>query len=717
MTNTVQPQKKLQKLKRITGIFARRIYISLPVSFNAKNHLKNFIFIAFGRLLRSTNSYKAWRHTFRANGMPHITAPSPTQSDHQILSSTLKQYVETILTLPHAADSNYVPLTDHPADASKIGARAIAFYLPQFHPIPENDQWWGRGFTEWTNVSKAVPQFVGHYQPRLPGELGFYDLRVVDVMRRQAELAKLYGLAGFCFYYYWFDGRRLLERPLQQLLDSDIDLPFCICWANENWTRRWDGMDQDILIAQHYSPEDDLAFIRSLIPMLLDPRYIRVDGRPLIVLYRPSLLPDAAATLNRWRDHCHLVGVGEIFLCMAQFDQLDPRPDGFDAAVEFPPHKLGHGIPPINDDLEIVNPNYEGYIIDYENIVNRANQEPHPSFPMIRGVFPSWDNEARKPGRGYTAANATPSKYRAWLRSAVSYAQKNPIRGERLVFINAWNEWAEGAYLEPDRRYGYAYLNATRQALQLPTTYGIKPSNTILVVIHAFYPDLLPEIFAYLKIWHHPFRLIITTVIEQEAGVQHALENAAISATVLARTNRGRDILPFLNILYDQPDEAQIILKLHTGRSLHRQDGDGLWRKDILRKLIDPAQADKIIAAFQKVPDLGLVAPTGHILAISSCVNADLETVGTLVERMGGDSINPNDELFAAGSMFYARSDALRPIRDLHLPSSEFEEESGQTDGTLADVIELCFGLASWQSGHFVAESNAPEESAYRFPK
>lgn len=413
-------------------------------------------------------------------------------------------------------DYDYVPWDEEPADFAKIDVRAIAFYLPQFHPIRENDEWWGRGFTEWTNVSKAAPQFVGHYQPRLPGELGFYDLRVPSVMRRQAELARHYGISGFCFHHYWFAGRRLLDRPLQQLLENpDIDLPFCVCWANENWTRRWDGFDQEVLIGQNHSPEDDLAFIASLEPMLRDSRYIRVDGRPLVVLYRPSLLPDVAATLERWRNHCRSAGLGELFLAMVQFDVEDPRVYGFDAAIEFPPHKLARGLEPINRNLQIVNPEYQGNVIDYGDIIERARNAQVPNYDMIRGVFPSWDNEARKPGAGYTFVNATPKRYREWLGLAIDYARQNPVAGEKLVFLNAWNEWAEGAYLEPDRRYGYAFLRETRAALSRPAEAESRSRlQRIVIVSH----DAQPHGAQYLalnmaRLFNQVFRLTVDVVL------------------------------------------------------------------------------------------------------------------------------------------------------------------------------------------------------------
>ena len=349
---------------------------------------------------------------------------------------------------------------------TQLRAKAIAFYLPQFHCFPENEAWWGPGFTEWTNVTKAVPQFVGHEQPQLPADLGFYDLRVPEVLQRQVALARRYGIHGFCFHYYWFGGKRLMEQPLELFLSQpDLDFPFCLCWANENWTRRWDGREEEVLISQQHGPENDLAFIRDLERYLRDPRYIRIDGRPLLVVYRASLLPDPAATVERWRRHCRDAGIGEIFVAMAQFDAEDPTAFGFDAAVEFPPHKLAKGFDSINATLDVVNPGYQGSVFHYQSIVDSAKAWPDKGFPLVRSVFPGWDNEARRPGNGYTFAFSTPERYRDWLEFAVSYAQAHPVAGETIVMINAWNEWAEGAKLEPDARHGHAYLEATRQVL------------------------------------------------------------------------------------------------------------------------------------------------------------------------------------------------------------------------------------------------------------
>lgn len=472
----------------------RVAYVAFPLPMRAKMGIKAGLFRAFPGTFSQTNAYRRWQQ-LESPEAPGVASPAPvTQTVVPDRASTGADtaYRALLANSQGVRDPDYVELKIDVPPRTTV-AKAIAFYLPQFHPIRENDEWWGRGFTEWTNVSKAVPQYLGHYQPRLPGELGFYDLRLVDVMRRQAELARLYGIHGFCFHYYWFSGRRLLERPLDQFIaNQDIDFPFCLCWANENWTRRWDGAEHDVLLGQQYNDDNDDAFIRDLLPYLQDRRYIRAGGRPLIIVYRPSLLPDPARTAEHWRQVCRQEGIGEIFLAMVQFDVEDPRPFGFDAALEFPPHKLARNLRAINDELQIANPEYSGHIVDYNELVDQARQWPKPDYPMIRGVFPSWDNEARKPGKGYTFANSSPSRYADWLRDSVGYAWQNPVANESLVFINAWNEWGEGAYLEPDRRYGYAYLQATRdvlagdEALAGPES-GPAPAS-IAVVSHDAHP-------------------------------------------------------------------------------------------------------------------------------------------------------------------------------------------------------------------------------------
>jgi lipopolysaccharide biosynthesis protein len=350
----------------------------------------------------------------------------------------------------------------------ELPVRLVAFYLPQFHPIPENDAWWGRGFTEWTNVTRALPRFFGHYQPRLPADLGFYDLRLPEILREQAKLARRHGIYGFCFHHYWFGGRRLLERPLDILLaEPDIDLPFCLSWANESWSRTWTGSSTDILIEQRHSPEDDVAFIDSLKPAFRDPRYIRVNDRPILLVYRPSLLPAPRASMKRWRDRLIAAGLGDPFLVMVQsYEQKDPQPYGFDAAVEFPPHKLGFDLPLSRKPLFLIDPDFRGEVRDYAAMVRRAVEAENPGYTLFRGVCPSWDNEARRPQRGVVFVDSTPKRFGWWLVQACRRAMReNPI-GQRFVFINAWNEWAEGTYLEPDRHFGHAYLRETARVLQ-----------------------------------------------------------------------------------------------------------------------------------------------------------------------------------------------------------------------------------------------------------
>lgn len=345
--------------------------------------------------------------------------------------------------------------------------KLIAFYLPQYHPFAENDAWWGKGFTEWTNVTKAKPNFVGHEQPHLPADLGFYDLRLKEARAAQAELAKAYGIHGFCYYYYWFGGKRLLQRPIEAMLnDGEPNLPFCLCWANENWTRRWDGAEHQVLMAQQHSPEDDIAFIHSLFPYFSNDQYIRVDGRLLLLVYRISLFPTPRETVARWRAEALKHGFGELHIAIVQsFDIQSPVEYDCDSAVEFPPH--GMRWTPANDQVQVVNPEFQGRMSDYLDMVRGALAKPAVNYRRFRGVMPGFDNTARRQHSSDVFINNSPQAYQTWLERIISSERRQKPDGEApIVFINAWNEWGEGNHLEPDRLFGHAYLEATSNALK-----------------------------------------------------------------------------------------------------------------------------------------------------------------------------------------------------------------------------------------------------------
>jgi len=343
--------------------------------------------------------------------------------------------------------------------------RLIAFYLPQFHPIPENDVWWGTGFTEWTNVRRARPNFVGHYQPHVPADLGYYDLRNAATRAAQAELAGAHGIHGFCYYYYWFNGRRLLQRPLDEVVQAgQPDFPFCVCWANENWTRRWDGGNDELLVAQSYSPENERRLIADLLPLFCDSRYIRVNGRPLLLVYRANLLPEPRRATDTFRSVARAAGMPEPYVAMVHVPQM-PKPSdwGFDAGVEFPPHSTE--VNTLTDHIDKLNPNFVGEVWDYVSAARYAIGRDLPDFPLFRGVMVGWDNTPRVQNNSQVFVNAHPENYRRWLGAMVAQTRLKGNEGERIVFINAWNEWGEGCHLEPDVRFGRGYLEATRAAL------------------------------------------------------------------------------------------------------------------------------------------------------------------------------------------------------------------------------------------------------------
>lgn len=463
-------------------------------------------------------------------------------------------------TAAQNAATEYVPLFKGKPPTQKL-AKLICFYLPQFHPIPENDAWWGEGFTEWTNVRAAHPKFEGHYQPRIPGELGYYSLLDPEVQRRQIELAKLYGIEGFCFYFYWFGGKRLLERPIENYLkDPTLDLPFCLCWANENWTRRWDGLDRQILMSQHHSPSDDIAFIAHVAQYMCDPRYIRVNGKPLLIVYRPTLLPSAIETARRWRCWCCDNGVGDIYLAYTQsFEKIDPAKYEFDAAIEFPPNKIPKVnitdafLPQMEDDSSSV--------YDWEDFLRRSENYERPMYRLFRSVCPSWDDTPRRKKYATIYVNNSPALYQRWLSNATADTRKRFTQAdERLVFVNAWNEWGEGAYLEPDARYGYAYLQATRDAI---CDVEAQDDPPILVVTHDCRPNgaqlLTLEIARQLK-----FDGFDVAILALDGGKLQD-EFASIGSLINARQADGAALQNFLDRLIARGARHAIISTVVSG--------------------------------------------------------------------------------------------------------------------------------------------------------
>lgn len=367
--------------------------------------------------------------------------------------------------------------------------KIIAFYLPQFHPIPENDAWWGSGFTEWTNVASAKPLFRGHYQPQLPADLGFYDLRLDDIRQKQADLAFEYGVSAFCYYHYWFNGKPLLELPLERLLKSSApDFPFCVCWANETWSRRWDGQDDQILIGQdylQYNVERHFGYLESAFK---DPRYLKVDDKPIFIIYRIDQIPNIEETIIEWRAQAQKIGLKGIYICavkshMHQLDDKETIGLGFDALLDFQPTKsilkkrklfnhLGNFLPRCINFLIRKTKSFSGLtelntinIYDYSAVVDAAIKMPKSQVIKFPCIFPSWDNTPRRKKKGASVIqNEKISDYKRWLADALHRVKGYPEQ-ERIVFINAWNEWAEGCHLEPDLKNKKKFLEATKEAM------------------------------------------------------------------------------------------------------------------------------------------------------------------------------------------------------------------------------------------------------------
>ncbi|MEP9318840.1 glycoside hydrolase family 99-like domain-containing protein [Pseudomonas sp. LABIM340] len=574
--------------------------------------------------------------------------------------------------------------------------KLIAFYLPQFHPFPENDQWWGKGFTEWTNVGKALPNYENHYQPHCPIHSGYYDLRVKEVMEEQSVLAKQYGIHGFSYYFYWFDSKILMDRPLEDMLQNPkVDMPFCLTWANENWTRRWDGQENDVLIGQNHSDADSLAFIRHLDKYFKDSRYIRIDGKPVLIIYRASIIPNMKETAKLWRDEALKLGHSGLYLICAQsFGIKSPVEFGFDASVEFPPHTVSSG--DIRHTLQNVNPNFNGHVFSYEQVVEHAISQPEPEYKLFRTAMLSWDNTARKQLNSHIFHGFSLLRYKQWLSKIANnvFNNKKYSNEEKIIFVNAWNEWAEGTHLEPDRRFGYGYLQTTYDVIKdydNETSEKLTPGSLVknsenAVIVHLHYLDVWPELSRYLENFPaSSFDLYVTVTSKELAAAVLAEYPHAI---VRLYENRGRDILPFIRLLTEiSPLNYECICKIHSKKSVYRQDGAEI-RAEILDSLSESkSHVQGIVQAFKKDPELGIVAPRKYLIPhtdhnMTYCHEVVAELCKNLDIHFAYDD-------FPAGSMFWFRPAAIKQL--IKLKPESFAPESGLADGTLPHAIERVF--------------------------
>ncbi len=592
--------------------------------------------------------------------------------------------------------------------------KPLAIYLPQYHEIPENNEWWGNGFTEWTNVKNGRPRYEGHHQPRVPDpSFGYYDLSDVNNIKKQVNLAKEHGIYGFAIYYYWFSGKRLLEKPLDIILDhKEIDIPFCLIWANENWTRTWDGLEKNILIAQKHTEQDPENFIRDIKKYVDDARYIRIDGKPVICIYAPTNIPEIRDVIKTYREEALRIGIGEIeiWVCMGDSNACYMGiEDIIDGQYEFPPRGKG--------DIEARAFPDNGEARSYQDLVqNMITFKTTSKIPLYRGVMLEWDNSARKKEHYHLWDNFSPDLFYIWCKFVIEYTRKMLPPDRSFFFINAWNEWGEGTYLEPDTTYGYANINKLSLALfeksnmleglNSPKEIFLELYNRkckafsdfkIAVQVHVYYVDLIDEIIRYTNNIQNKFDLYISTdtfdkknyILEQIHG-----KSKADNVFVDIFENKGRDVVPFIIQLKKNIYQYKYICHIHTKKSVHSDFGN-IWREYSFQNLLgSKLTVNKILDMFESDQTVGIIYPTNIDIVRSWCHWGDNKEIAeNLLYSLGYYIYLPNDIEFPAGNMFWARADAVTPIFKLEL--SEIPNEEGQKDGTIMHAIERMWVIIS----------------------
>lgn len=382
------------------------------------------------------------------------------------------EYVKYIEESVLENKSDFIEFSEESYQRREKDTKIIAWYLPQFHQLEINNKFHGQGFTEWNNTSRAIPMFTGHYQPHIPYDVGYYDLMNIDTLKRQIYLAKHYGVYGFCFHYYWFSGMKLMEKPLELFLrHKELDMPFCLNWATENWTALWDGGNKDVMLELNLKEGDDRKFMEDILPYMRDSRYIKIDEKPVLVIYRVNIFEQAKVKelLYNFKKIAQENGFPDLYILATTAFDFDETPHewGADALVEFPPH----GFTQLMENYRpegYLNPYFKGKIFDVSTFVKgRRYLKKHNSEIFFRSALTSWDNTARKAlSGGMIFEGFKPETFKQWLEDIIAESKEIHSEAEDIVFVNSWNEWAEGSHLEPDMKYGYAYLQMVKEALE-----------------------------------------------------------------------------------------------------------------------------------------------------------------------------------------------------------------------------------------------------------
>ena len=578
--------------------------------------------------------------------------------------------------------------------------KAIALYLPQFHSIKENDIWWGKGFTEWTNVKKCRPKFKGHHQPRIPGDkinyLDYYKLTNASIIKKQVELAKSHGIYGFAIYYYWFSGKKLLEKPLNIYLnDKSIDFHFLLIWVNENWTRKWDGKDEEILIKQEYKNEDPELFINDIKKYLVDYRYIKINNKPVLGLYEPFKIPNLNETIKIWRMKLKEFGIGEIFILVCingnKIDEIQ-KLELFDGAYDFPPRNL-------LGDLKVKYKNtfiYNGLI--YNNFTfNNINEN---NFKIFRGSMLEWDNCPRVKECSIFDYYS-PEQFYILNKMIIKWTRKHYNRDNRFIFINAWNEWGEGSYLEPDEKYGYASINSLSKALfnltyiKIDNIINLNESTKILIQVHLFYEDLFKEIINITNNIPVKYDLFISVNSKKnKKKIEKYITNnsKANLFEIKVLPNKGRDVLPLIIQIKKIIKKYKYFCHIHSKKSFHVNFGER-WREYLFNNLLGTNEIiSEILADFENYDNLGFIYPEPYyeILNIYGKIIFDpnYDCMKCIINKIFPNVIiSQNYFDFPEGNMFWARINAVYQIFELKI-ENKFPIENGKLDCTLMHCIE-----------------------------